>query len=92
MSEPLLDRGPPRICTFFGFSLHILLHTALFFVVAAAAVGLHFFIDWLKVLGVTVWIWGPLEVAKYFIFAVDLLMYVAVVSHEAYSRLRQLFA
>jgi hypothetical protein len=76
------------------FAAHILMATAIFVVVAAAAVGLGYFVHW--VAGTPPNIVAPLvprtlQVIEYGVFAIDIVTYSVYVLVNAYSFIKSLF-
>jgi len=81
--EPFQD-GPQLL----GLLVDVVTGTIVFVVIALAAVGLSFLVDWLACLGINQWIIIGLRFAEYLLFTVDLVLFTVFVLRTAWRNLR----
>ena len=67
----------------FRFAYHILIGAAMFVMVGAVAVGLHFFVEWMRASGVATWIVTAARWIEYGLFGIDTALFALFVGRTA---------
>ncbi len=73
------------------FTAHVLIATVLFCIVSLAAVGLNFFVHWLEILGLPQYITVAGPFLEYFVFTVDVAVFISYVLREAWRMIKRIF-
>jgi hypothetical protein len=84
------DISPTIYSTLWELLVHIIVATGVFAVIALAAVSLEFLVSWLSKIGASILVQWGLELAEYFLYVVDLSLFLVFVSKTALRTLKRL--
>ena len=81
----------PWLYPIWEFTVHICIGTFFFLIIAISAVGLNLLVNWLISLNVSIFIIRGLQVAEYFLFGIDIVLYIIFLAGTSWNTMHKLF-
>ena len=72
------------------FAVHVVIGVFMFLVVGAAAVGLHYFVEWMTASGLDSWMIRVARWLEYFLYGADVLVFSVYIARATFHHLMML--